>query len=95
MEDKKSELTLKWGSLKAFEFHSEKAKALLEEYVSIGASMSAAMQRDTPRQTEIILALIDECDDPEGIYLDWDGKYVTKDEAKLYVLNYGKKAAAQ
>jgi len=28
---------------------------------------------------------------PSKIYLDWDGKYVTKEEAKEYVMNYGKK----
>ncbi len=82
----KDNLTLKWGTLKAWSFHSEKAKKLLEEFGKIGMSMSAAMQKNTPRQKEIICELIDE-GDFEQVYLDWDGKYVTKEEAKKYVLN--------
>lgn len=82
-------LTLKWGTLKRWDFEgSEKAIKLLEEYNSLGASVSAMLQKDTPRQKEIICELIDICDDENGIYLDWDGKYVTKEEAKEYVKTY-------
>lgn len=45
--------------------------------------------RDTPRQKEIICELIDLCDE-DKIYLHWDGKYVTKEEAKKYVMEYPK-----
>jgi len=83
-------LTLKWGTLKAWDFTgSEKGVELLKEYNNIGSSMSALMQKDTPRQKEIICELIDLCDNPEGIFLDWDGVYTTKEEAKKYVLSYG------
>jgi hypothetical protein len=92
MSGKVNSLTLKWGTLKAWDFHSEKALALLNEYSEIGSCMSAAMQRDTPRQKEIICELIDEVDDPEGVFLDWDGVHVSKEDAKKYVLGYGKKA---
>lgn len=86
----KNYLTLKWGTLKSWGFnHSEKAAELLKEYNQIGSSFSAMAQRDTPRQKEIICELIDLCDD-DTIYLDWDGKYISKQEAKDYVLNYGK-----
>lgn len=89
-----SEMTLKWGTLKAWDFSgNEKAIALLKEYESDDSSISAMAQRDTPRQKEILCALIDECDDPKGIYLEWDGEYVTKERAKEYVMNYGKRAA--
>ena len=54
--------------------------------------MSAMMQRDTPEQKEIICKLIDLM--PGEIYLAWDGKYVSKDDAKQYVLNYGQKKLA-
>ena len=82
-------LNLKWGTLKSWNFEgNETGIALLNEYHDIGASMSAAMQRDTPRQKEIICELID-CVDAETIYLDWDDKLVSKDEAKKYVLGYG------
>ena len=80
-------LTLKWGTLKSWKFESEKGKALLKEYDEIGSSFSAMQQRDTPRQKEIICELIDECND-ETIFLDWDGKDVSKEEAKKYVLEY-------
>lgn len=76
-------LTLKWGTLKSWDFKaSEKGKQLLKEYHEIGSSFS------TPRQKEIICALIDECDG-DTIYLDWDGKEVSKQEAKDYVMGYG------
>lgn len=82
-------LTLKWGTLKAWNLTSERGKELLEKYFELGASASAMAQNDTPEQKQLICQMIDECSDPEGIYLDWDGKYVSKDEAKQYVMNYG------
>jgi len=81
------ELTLKWGTLKAWNFHSEKALKLLKEYGSIGSSMGAAQQHDTPRQKEIICELIDE-GNFKKVFMDWDGKEVTKRQAKKYVLEY-------
>ena len=84
-----SSLTLKWGTLKAWDFSdSEKGKKILEEYREIGSSLSAMAQKDTPRQKEIICELIDEC--TGEIWLDWDGKKVSKEEAKEYVMTYGK-----
>ena len=77
------ELILKWGTLKGWDFsNNEKAKELLKEYVSLGMMMGCASQRDTPRQKEIILELIDICDNPEGILLDWEGEMVSKEKAK-------------
>ena len=82
-------LTLKWGTLKSWDFsNSKKGKKFLKEYYEIGSSVSAMAQKDTQRQKEIICELIDLCDS-DTIYLDWDGKDVNKDEAKKYVLNYG------
>lgn len=83
--EEKDHLTLKWGTLKSWSFHSEKGLELLKEYNGIGSSMSAMMQKDTPRQKEIICELIDEGNFTE-VYLDWDGKNVSKDEAKKYVM---------
>jgi len=83
-------LTLKWGTLKSWDFtNSKKGKKLLKEYHKIGASFSAMTQHDTIRQKEIICELIDLCDS-DTIYLQWDGKDVSKQEAKDYVMNYGK-----
>lgn len=81
-------LTLKWGTLKSWDFSgSAPAKKLMEEYRTIGSSYSAMAQKDTPRQKEIICELIDLCDG-DTIFLDWDGKDVSKQQAKDYVLNY-------
>ncbi len=84
----KESLTLKWGTLKAWDFHTPLAEKLLREYVEIGASMSAAMQHDTPRQKEIIYELID-VGNFDTVLLDWDGIKVSKEKAKEYVIGYG------
>jgi hypothetical protein len=85
------ELTLKWGTLKSWDFTgSPQAIELLNEYEEIGSKASAMKQKDTARQKEIICQLIDLCDG-ETIYLEWDAVDVSKQEAKDYVMNYGKK----
>jgi hypothetical protein len=89
MNDMKEQnyLTLKWGTLKSWCFeNSEKGQELLKEYHEIGSCWSAMSQKDTPRQKEIICELIDLCDG-DTIYLEWDGKDVSKAEAKEYVMN--------
>jgi hypothetical protein len=88
MSEEKDTLTLKWGTLKAWDLHSEKAGELLKEYGEIGHSLSAIAQKDTPRQKEIICELIDDCN-ADYIYNDWEGKEMTKEEAKTYVMEYG------
>lgn len=89
VEQEGDSLTLKWGTLKSWDIRSEAGRALLRRYADIGSSLSGMMQRDTPEQKEIICQLIDGC--AGDIYLDWDGKYVSKEEAKNYVRNYGAK----
>lgn len=82
-------LSLKWGTLKAWNFQNcPKFLELAKEYDDIGASFGAMMQKDTDRQKEIICEIIDLVDDPKGVYLDWDGKYVSKKDAKKYVMEY-------
>lgn len=82
-------LILKWGTLKKWYFNSEKVKPLFKEYNDIGSDISAMSQRDNSRQKEIICELID-LGDFEEVYLDWEGINVTKDEAKKYILEYGR-----
>lgn len=82
-------LSLKWGTLKSCTSKSAAAKAALEKYLDAGEnSLSAMAQHDTPEQKEALCELIDVVDCPE-IYLSWDGKYVSKEEAKKYVREYG------
>lgn len=81
-------LTLKWGTVKAWDLETEEAKAAIQKWADYGASMSAAMQHDTPEQKQ---ALIDAIDHMDEIWLDWDGKKATREEAKEYVRTYGDK----
>lgn len=84
-------LELKWGTLKGWDFSkNEKAQALYEKWAELGYSLGAATQRDTPEQKELICQMIDAVDCE--IYLSWDGKYVSKEEAKNYVNGYKKGA---
>lgn len=81
-------LTLKWGSLKSWNLTSEKSQELLKKFYEDGVSMSAMMQHNTENQKDILCQIIDECG-AEEIYLDWDDKYVSKEDAKQYVMEYG------
>lgn len=85
-EPKVDSLTLKWGTLKSWDIHTEAGIALLKRYFEIGASLGAMQQKDTPEQKEIICQLIDGC--AGEIYLAWNGVYVSKEEAKEYVREY-------
>jgi len=80
-------ITLKWGTLKGWSLKTDDAKQLLQKYHDDPVSFSVMMQRDTENQKEIILRLIDVCDE---IHLEWDGRSVSREEAKDYILNYGK-----
>lgn len=89
-DNKKFELTLKWGTFKGYSglVEGTPEDKLLDEYFAIGSSMSAMTQRDTPRQKEILKEL---CDISGQVYLSWDDEYVSAAEAKAYIDNYGKK----
>jgi hypothetical protein len=91
MKDKDS-ITLKWGTLKAWNIHTPKAVKILNKWASLGYSLGAATQLDTPEQKNLLCDLID-ASNADTIFLDWDGKHVSKQEAKDYILNYGKEAA--
>ena len=43
-------LTLKWGSVKAWNIETEDAKAALKKWAEIGVSMSAMMRKESPEQ---------------------------------------------
>jgi hypothetical protein len=85
-------LTLKWGTLKSWHVNEDgPAFAALKRYHEAGpVSWGAAQQHDTPEQKAAICEIIDALD-AESVYLDWDGKSVSKEEAKEYVMNYGTK----
>lgn len=83
-------LTLKWGTVKGWKLETSEAKAALQKWADGGVSMSAMMQRDTPEQQQALLDAIDFMDE---IYLDWEEKQVSREEAKEYVRNYGKESS--
>ena len=85
-------ISLKWGTWKEWAAVSDKAVELKERYFKIGSSVSAMAQRDTAEQKTILCDMIDLV--PGEVYLEWDGKCVSKEEAKEYVMNYGKEKAA-
>ena len=89
-ETEADSISLKWGTIKSWDIHSEKGMALLRRYSEIGSSLSAMAQKDTPEQKEIICQLIDCC--AGDIYMDWDGEYVSKEKAKEYVRTYGRRS---
>ena len=81
-------LTLKWGTMKAWDLNSEAARAAAKRYAEAGeVALGAMQQHDTPKQKQALCDLIDALD-AETVYLDWDGKDVSKDEAKRYVMEY-------
>lgn len=63
----------------------------MKEYNSLGVSFSVMAQKDSARQKELILEMIDSIDG--SIQNDWDGTiYENKDDAKKYILEYGKQS---
>jgi len=85
----KEHLLLKWGTLKGWNVgQNADALAAIERYHDEPTSMGCATQHDTEGQKQAICDLIDAIDGP--ITNDWSGEDMTKDEAKKYVLEYGK-----
>ena len=82
-----SNITLKWGTLTGWDLDTDKEMDFLKQYMDLGVSVSAMMQKDTTKQKEILCSLIDEVDG--DIFNDWDGVNMTKEAAKTYVMEYG------
>lgn len=80
------ELSLKWGTIKGWTNASQQTQALLRQYFSDGQPLSAMADRPDESRKRTLCDLIDQLNGT--IYLDWDGKYVSKDEAKRYVMEY-------
>lgn len=78
-------LTLKWGTIKGWNGLGDESLAILQRYADLGMAYGAMQQQDTHEQKKIICELIDAVDE---VWNDWDGKTMTKDEAKTYVMEY-------
>lgn len=81
-------ITLKWGTIKSYKLENPALDPLIAEYDRIGSSLSAMTQRDTVLQKEIICEMLAIIGKP--VYLEWDGEYVSVEEAQKYVMGYGK-----
>ncbi len=87
-EEANEYLALKWGSLKRWDLKTDASRAALKKFLDGGnVCSSAIMQRNNDEQKAAICELIDvaNCD---KIFLDWDEKYVSKEEAKKYVMEF-------
>lgn len=82
-------IILKWGTLKGWSLDSEEARAAAQKFANLGMSMSAMCQKMTPAHKKALCELIDVVDG--DIWNDWSGEKMTKNQAKDYVRNYGKK----
>lgn len=82
-------LSLKWGTLKSWDLNPDgPAMAAFRRYAEAGPVMAGAMmQSDTEAQIEAICEIIDALD-AETVHLEWDGKEVSKEAAKVYVREY-------
>ena len=88
-------LILKWGRLKSCNLTSEKGRDLVNRYCAERAPLGALTGNDTPEMRDLICQMIDECNAATiHLALDPDGVNVTKDEAKRYVVEYGKRELA-
>ncbi len=81
-------LTLKWGTAKDWNLETDDALAAMKKWAAFGVSMSCMAQRDKPGQRQ---ALIDAVDTMDEIWLDWEGKKATREEAKKYLRGYGER----
>lgn len=81
-----SSLSLKFGTLKAWDLKTKEQLDILKKYSKLGMAAGAAQQEDTPEQKKLICELIDTITNPRGIFLDWDGVYVSRKKAKQYVM---------
>jgi hypothetical protein len=82
-------LLLKWGTVKGWEFAdaTPKEKELLTAFLE-NSPMSCAMDKPDERRKTLLCELIDVFSGE--IKNDWSGEIMTKDEAKQYVMEYGK-----
>ena len=85
-------LTLKWGTVKGWEGLEGDALTAMQRFSDLGMSLSAMDQEMTPEHVEALCDAIDDVDEP--IIHDWDGKEMTREQAKAYVRDYAEKRNA-
>jgi len=84
-------LTLKWGTVKGWSGLSETSVAALQLWADLGVSMSAMAQDKSDAPREALCHAIDVIVGNGGkIWNDWDGREMTAEAAKKYVMEYYK-----
>lgn len=79
-------LSLKWGTLKSWNFQED--GLAFESFKKLeDLSVSAMLNKHDEQEKLIICEIIDNLQ-ADLIYLDWDGVYISKEEAKKYVMDY-------
>lgn len=81
-------ITLKWGTLKAWDLNNESPRCmdLMRQYRALGASLSAMSHKDTDEQKRLLCEVIDAF--AGEIFNDWSGEKMSKDDAKKYIMEY-------
>lgn len=84
-------LYLKWGSVKRWNNLSDESVAALQKWADLGVSMSAMTQPRTDEYNQALCDAIDVIASGGGmIWNDWDGKEMTAEAAKKYIMEYRK-----
>jgi hypothetical protein len=81
-------LLLKWGTIKGWDNFSEKSQGILRRFFADGMRLSTMADELDEARKEILCELIDQLDGE--IQNDWSGDMMSKDEAKKYVMEYGR-----
>lgn len=82
-------LLLKWGTIKGWDNLSERSQEITKRFFADGASMSAMADHPDEARRLILCELIDQLDGE--VWDDWNGCVMTKDAAKRYVSEYGRR----
>ena len=85
-------LLLKWGTVKGWDGLSDNSVKIMERFYADGMCMSAMADKPDDERKAILCELIDQF--TGEIQNDWSGEKMDKDQAKKYVLEYGKERAA-
>lgn len=80
-------LSLKFASIKDADFATKEEQRLYDKLEKLD---KGGYGPKSDEEIQILFKLIDLCNDPNGIFLDWDNKYVSKQNAKKYIIKANK-----
>jgi len=80
-------ITLRFGTVKTWLLDGKEARDALQKWADHGINIGIVSHKDTPEQQQDLLNALEFMD---KIWLDWHEVEVTKEEARKYILDYGK-----